>query len=201
MPTTRAQAAKRDVEQVQPQKTESVAKQEPQQKKPKTESVHQAKRQFNRNVTGTIERGHIYFFYRPKVQLEEAYSIDDVKNFHMLLVPRPPEFCTHASKDSGSQKIDNEPDENAEMHVVSSGADAIPTPATHNVTKKHFRLIIVGKKQLPDPESGGKGKGRKETFWATVTSVGDDLHKLQEGLGEKSYETKTRGESGGTSWA
>ncbi|EEB88360.1 hypothetical protein MPER_13841 [Moniliophthora perniciosa FA553] len=28
--------------------------------------------------TGTIERGHIYFFYRPKVQKIEAHSLDDV---------------------------------------------------------------------------------------------------------------------------
>ncbi|EEB98594.1 hypothetical protein MPER_01872, partial [Moniliophthora perniciosa FA553] len=34
---------------------------------------------------------------------------------------------------------------------------------------------------------------RKETFWGTVTKVGDDLDELEKGLGEKTYETKTRG--------
>ena len=62
--------------------------------------------------------------------------------------------------------------------------------------KKHFRLIAVGKKQLPDPDAGGggKGQGRKATFWATVVTVGEDLKKLQDGLGGKEYETKTKGE-------
>jgi hypothetical protein len=46
----------------------------------------------------TIERGHIYFVYRPRVQMEEASSIDDVKSFHMLLVPRPPECSTYIRK-------------------------------------------------------------------------------------------------------
>lgn len=139
---------------------------------------------------GTIECGHIYFFYRPKVQLEEALSIDDVKNFHMLLVPRPPEFSTQMTK---SGETDNEPDEDAHMKVLAPGADAVPTREPLDQSKKRFRLITVGKKQLPDPEAGGPGKGRKETFWATVTSVGDDLESLEQGLGEKKYETKTRG--------
>lgn len=143
-------------------------------------------------ITGTIERGHIYFFYRPKVQLEEAASIEDVKHFHMLLVPRPPEFSTYIKK-PGEGKVDKEENEDASMKVLSAGADAVPAPATHNASKKHYRLITVGKKHLPDPELGGKGQGRKQTFWADVTSIGDDLHSLEKGLGEKTYETKTRG--------
>lgn len=143
-------------------------------------------------ITGTIERGHIYFFYRPKVQLEEAASIQDVKHFHMLLVPRPPEFSTYIKK-PGEGKVDKEENEDASMKVLSAGADAVPAPATHNASKKHYRLITVGKKHLPDPELGGKGQGRKQTFWADVTSIGDDLHSLEKGLGDKTYETKTRG--------
>lgn len=143
------------------------------------------------DAQGTIERGHIYFFYRPRVQMEEAHSLDDVKNLHMLFVPRPPEFAMHV-KTSGS-KVDNEDDEDVEMKVLAPGADAVPAHEELDEPKKRFRLITVGKKQLPDPEQGGSGKGRKETFWATVTSVGDDLHSLEQGLGEKTYETKTRG--------
>jgi hypothetical protein len=144
------------------------------------------------HTTGTIERGHIYFFYRPKVQVKEASSIEDVKNFHMLLVPRPPEFSTYIRK-SGESKADKEENEEAEMKVLSVGADVVPAPATQTESKKHYRLVTIGKKHLPDPEPGGKGKGRKQTFWADITSVGDDLHSLEKGLGEKTYETKTRG--------
>ncbi|KAF5377946.1 hypothetical protein D9615_006754 [Tricholomella constricta] len=142
--------------------------------------------------TGTIERGHIYFFYRPKVQLEEAHSMDEVRNLHMLLVPRPPQFSMHTTK-PGKMDRDEEEDKKAEMETLAPGADSIPAQETLDQPKKRFRLIVIGKKHLPDPEGGGPGKGRKETFWATVTAIGDDLHSLERGFGEKTYETKTRG--------
>lgn len=138
---------------------------------------------------GTIERGHVYFFYRPKVQHEEVHDIDDVRNFHMLLIPRPPEFSVHieGQQPSGVEK-DSHPDD--EMSVIAEGADVVPAPPPRDQPKTHFRLITVGKKRLPDPDAPG-GKG---VYWASVTAVGDDLHGLEQGLGERSYETKTRGE-------
>ncbi|THG99882.1 hypothetical protein EW026_g2560 [Hermanssonia centrifuga] len=134
---------------------------------------------------GTIERGHIYFFYRPRVQLEEVHSMDDVQRFHILLVPRPPKFSV------GSDQKDAQPNEDEEMKLISSGSDVIPAPESTNEKKKPFRLLAIGKKQLPDPEASGGG--RKGVFWALVSTVGEDLQKLQDGLGEKEYETKTRG--------
>ncbi|KDQ63331.1 hypothetical protein JAAARDRAFT_119687 [Jaapia argillacea MUCL 33604] len=144
-------------------------------------------------LSGVIERGHIYFFYRPKVQIEEAESLDDVRNFHILLVPRPPAFSVEENDGGTNAAGGDEVDERDAMNLIPSGADAVPAKETKDEEKKKFRVITVGKKQLPDPDSGGGGKGRKEVFWATVTSVGDDLHKLEEGLGEKEYKTKTRG--------
>lgn len=115
--------------------------------------------------------------------------MDDVQRFYILLVPRPPEF---AQSQGGSTTKDQDDEE--EMTVLSSGADAVPAPETTNEKRKRFRLLAVGKKTLPDPEAGGgKGRGRKGVFWAMVSTVGEDLQKLQEGLGEKEYETKTRG--------
>jgi hypothetical protein len=64
----------------------------------------------------------------------------------------------------------------AEMKVLAPGADAVPAPDKEYSTKKHFRLITIGKKRLPDPQSPGTNESRrKELFWATVTAVGDDL--------------------------
>ncbi|KAI0699351.1 hypothetical protein C8T65DRAFT_729035 [Cerioporus squamosus] len=141
----------------------------------------------NAYQTGTIERGHIYFFYRPKVELEEAHSLDDVQKFYMLLIPRPPQFA------SGSDPSANQAggDEDQEMNLIEAGADAVPAAEPKGSSKKRFRLLILGKKALPDPEA--KGSGRHQVFWATVSTVGDDLKKLEEGLGAKTYETKTRG--------
>ncbi|EGO26872.1 hypothetical protein SERLADRAFT_464431 [Serpula lacrymans var. lacrymans S7.9] len=139
---------------------------------------------------GVIERGHIYFFYRPKVQHEEAHSLDHVKNMHILLVPRPPVFSAYDPQvDKVNDKVVIEQEGNQEMNLILEGADALPAPESRGVSKKTFRLITIGKKKLPNPE----GSGRKDTFWAVVTTVGDDLHSLESGLGEKTYETKTRG--------
>ena len=110
-----------------------------------------------------------------------------MKNFHMLLVPRPPEF---AAGNEGASKPED-PGQEQEMQMLQSGADAVPAEPTHT-KKKFYRLITLGKKQLPDPEHATGG--RKETFWATVTAVGNDLESLEKGLDEKTYETKTRGE-------
>ncbi|KAF9244504.1 hypothetical protein BU15DRAFT_85886 [Melanogaster broomeanus] len=132
---------------------------------------------------GVIERGHIYFFYRPKVQREEVHSLDDVKNLHMLVIPRPPEFSVHGEQQA--QHAEQGPME--DMSLMSEGADVVPAPEAKDQPKKRYRLLTIGKKRLPEAERG------HEIFWATVTAVGDDLHKLERGLGEKSYETKTRG--------
>ncbi|KAF4604991.1 hypothetical protein EYR40_003774 [Pleurotus pulmonarius] len=137
--------------------------------------------------TGTIERGHIYFFYRPRVEMEEAHSIDDVQRLHMLLVPRPPKFSVF---DGEKPKLDRDDTEDVDMAVLQEGADAVPAKATRDTFEKHYRLITIGKKELPHP--GGTSR-RGRVFWASVTAVGDDLHLLEKGLGAKSYETKTRG--------
>ncbi|TFY82955.1 hypothetical protein EWM64_g1068 [Hericium alpestre] len=134
---------------------------------------------------GVIERGHIYFFYRPKIAVEEASSLDDVARLYMLLVPRPPEFSMPA--DDSSKQQENKGEE--EMTLISEGADVVPAKEIPTA-KKHYRLLVIGRKHLPDPDAG---PGRKQTFWATVTAVGDDLTSVEKGLGERSYETKTRG--------
>lgn len=100
----------------------------------------------------------------------------------MLLVPGPPEFSVHGGSETQSKGVSGD-----EMNLLTQGADAAPAPASTK-DKKHFRLIIIGKKSLPGPEHG-----KHDPFWATVITVGENIHNLEEGLGEKSYETKTRG--------
>ncbi|KAJ7730084.1 hypothetical protein DFH07DRAFT_849355 [Mycena maculata] len=133
---------------------------------------------------GTTERGHIYFFFRPRVERAEPSSLDDVKNLHMLLVPRPPRFSA-ADETRMSAAGDSQ-----DMQVLQQGEDAVPAPAPLDSPEQHYRLITIGKKTLPDPDVH---RGRKESFWATVVAVGDDLNSLEKGMAEKTYETKTRG--------
>jgi hypothetical protein len=91
--------------------------------------------------TESIEQGRIMFFYRPKVGIEEASSIQDIQRFYMLLAP------------------------------AGGGRP---------------RLAVVGKKRLPAVET-------HERFFGFIEAVGDSVEDLVSGLGEKQYETKTRG--------
>jgi hypothetical protein len=119
-----------------------------------------------------------------------------VKNFHILLIPRPPAFAITGENISSSEDVDKtDPSlsEEAEMKILAPGADAVPAPVTQSTTKQHYRLITVGKKKFPNPEGHGSGSRRKEMFWATVTAIGDDLASLEKSLREKTYDTKTRG--------
>ncbi|TFK27620.1 hypothetical protein FA15DRAFT_666291 [Coprinopsis marcescibilis] len=175
-------------------RAETPAEEKGNERSAKTAKVEEDNEEPPRNgvyKVGTIERGHIYFFYRPKVELEEAHSIDEVKNFHILLIPRPPIY-EGDTQNKDAKKAEPSITEEVEMKVLSPGADADPAPVTRRTTKQHYRLLTVGKKKLPDPHGHGPGN-RKETFWATVTSLGDDLNVPVEGLGPKEYETKTRG--------
>ncbi|KAF8510197.1 hypothetical protein BU17DRAFT_98342 [Hysterangium stoloniferum] len=123
---------------------------------------------------GILERGHIYFFYRPKVAIEEARDIDDVAKLSILLIPRP-------SKSEDSKK-------NMNNLTGREAASAAPSPAPQSRPDQFFRYMVLGKKHLPF------SSGKHEVFWATVVDVGHDLANLDYGLQRQVYQTKTRGE-------
>ncbi|GAA5844738.1 hypothetical protein JCM9279_002904 [Rhodotorula babjevae] len=91
---------------------------------------------------GIIEKGYVYFMFRPKVETEHPESLNDVARFHLLLSP-------HGES----------------IH----------------------RLIVVGKKALPDAAESSR------PLWAQVDGVADDLKQFKDGLGAYTYETKTMG--------
>jgi t-SNARE complex subunit (syntaxin) len=53
------------------------------------------------------ERGEIFFFYRPKVNMEEAHSADDVQRLYIIMRPESGERAVEVKqhKDGGSQVI------------------------------------------------------------------------------------------------
>src|SRR5689334_18770378 len=52
----------------------------------------------------------------------------------------------------------------------------------------HKRLILIGKKQLPDVHLRGR------PFWGLVEKVGTNIEGVTESLNEEHYHTKTKGE-------
>lgn len=94
-------------------------------------------------MSDVLERGNVYFLYRPRVEEEEVGDLDDVQRTYMALDPH--------------------------------GGTAM-------------RRIVLGRKRLPDIRDGG-GK-----TWGFVDEVSRSGRRMGEGLGEETYETKTRGE-------
>ena len=89
-----------------------------------------------------LERGDIYFLYRPRIEADAVHGLRDVERLFILLKP---------------------------------------------ARRPLYRLIVVGRKKLPDPKEHNR-------FWAFVWRVFRDREALNRELGEKVYETKTRGE-------
>jgi hypothetical protein len=92
-------------------------------------------------MTRVLERGDVFFFYRPRVGVEDARSLRDVARFFLILVPD------------------------------ARGCD---------------RLVVVGRKRLPDPD-------RHERGWALVAELAGRPDELRDAVGRRVYETRTRG--------
>ena len=101
----------------------------------------------------TLEQGDIFFFYRPKVSSQEIKSIDDVRRFYMVLCPEDEQKII--------DDINNDTNTNAKK-------------------KKIYRLLIIGKKSLPEIR---RTEARSsERFWAQVGGIFYDSKKLGEDL-------------------
>jgi hypothetical protein len=96
----------------------------------------------NENIQ-VLERGDIYFLYRPRVEEKSPEGLEDVQRSYIVL----------------------KPDE-----------------------RDRYRLIILGRKRLPQIEEGG------EKNWAYVAMVRKDPKSVEKELREETYQTKTRGE-------
>jgi hypothetical protein len=94
------------------------------------------------NRAKTLERGNLYFFYRPRVEEEHPEGLGDVQRMYMVLAPHG---------------------------------------------KKKYRLSVIGRKRLPDPEQKG------DRVWGFIDVVETDPKRLVRQLQEVDYETKTRG--------
>lgn len=96
--------------------------------------------------THTLERGDIYFFYRPKVIEPDTqahpHGIEDIQRFYIILHP-----------------------ENSPL----------------------FRLLLVGRKRLPEAKE-------HEKHWVQIELVTSERQEILDRLKGERYQTKTRGE-------
>lgn len=70
------------------------------------------------------ERGEIFFFYRPKVNKEEAHSVDDVQRLYIVMRPESGENPVEEKQDplSGKEGSDKDSGDGEETSSSSSAA-------------------------------------------------------------------------------
>jgi hypothetical protein len=104
------------------------------------------------NGIKVLEKGYIYFFYRPRVDETKVTDLNDVERLYMVLETLP--------QDKGSQD------------------------------QQHYRLIVIGQKQLPEIHPGGGG----QAYWGFVEKVSHQAEEITQELSGKTYQTKTEGQ-------
>ncbi|KAL5554183.1 hypothetical protein UlMin_041584 [Ulmus minor] len=140
------------------------------------------------------ERGEIFFFYRPKVDKEEARSSEDVQRLYIVLRPESGERSVEEKQDSHSAK------EGAKKNDSDSDSDSIHThshkPANEggrgsqkvDIEKQPLlRFLVMGRKSLPDPSK------KSRPYWGFVEMVTTNIEDVKNALKGEDYETSTRG--------
>ncbi|KAJ0559923.1 hypothetical protein HanHA300_Chr06g0205801 [Helianthus annuus] len=118
----------------------------------------------NRSIECMQERGDIYFFYRPKVGEEDPHTSDDVQRLYIVL--RPHTSSQDKQQQEKKKKKKKEPPQEKSMLL---------------------RLIVMGKKSLPDPSKRGR------PYWGFVELVTTKIQDIKDALKGEEYDTKTRG--------
>ncbi|CAG8617511.1 4674_t:CDS:2 [Ambispora leptoticha] len=120
-----------------------------------------------------LEKGHISFFYRPKISSTHPSNPNQVQRLYIMLIPtliRP----TLADKpiETFAQKMEEGKtfDEKGEGKLIGKP-----------------RLLIMAKKKLPEVEKHAR-------YWTFVEKSFENLDDIKSSLGMEHYSTKTRGE-------
>ncbi|XP_048132812.1 uncharacterized protein LOC125314480 isoform X2 [Rhodamnia argentea] len=129
------------------------------------------------------ERGEIFFFYRPKVEREAAHSADDVQRLYIVLRPGSGKRPVEEKQDPHSGKEGFNPSSRGKATVEGGhGSQEV------NIEKQALlRLIVLGKKSLPDPRQRGR------PYWGFVEMVTTKIGDVKSALQAEEYDTSTRG--------
>ncbi|CAN6284484.1 unnamed protein product [Urochloa humidicola] len=143
------------------------------------------------------EKGEIFFFYRPKVDKDEAHSPDDVQRMYIVLRPESGDRAVEEKQapDSGKEgrkhrQGDGDQGESGggaskeeEGHEGGHGKEEV------NIEQQPLlRLVVMGKKSLPDPAKHSR------PYWGYVELVTTKVEDIKDALKEEEYSTATRGQ-------
>jgi len=110
-----------------------------------------------------LEKGLIYFFYRPKIGVDKVTGLEDVQRLYILLWPAAPPIQEDIKK----------------MEKEAGKTD----------TNQPERLLVIGKKKLPEVSNNQHGK-----YWGFVKKVTSNILEMDKDLAPEDYDTLTRGQ-------
>ncbi|XP_024525920.1 uncharacterized protein LOC112344800 isoform X1 [Selaginella moellendorffii] len=172
------------------------------------------------------EIGEIFFFYRPKIDVEHPHSAGEVQRLYMVLRPVAADNSLEVKQDPHSENVKETLEESKDAVEGKKEADDIQRTVNVKGTPKEgdrdgngdeksagelreeikddkpgeqgmqevdlttrllMRLIIVGRKVLPDPAAKGR------PAWSYVDLVTTSIQAMKDSLSAHEYDTKTRG--------
>ncbi|KAJ3324867.1 hypothetical protein HDU76_013309 [Blyttiomyces sp. JEL0837] len=159
---------------------------------------------------GVIETGHIFFLFRPRVEVSKYRGLESVQRFFLLLRPFSfgasgevkPEETQAEIKSETAVKPEHEPETKKEEQPHLKYEQEVKVEPGHETgefqesstswsskigdSANFARLLILGRKKLPEINKHGR-------FWGFVDAVGD-IDEIEVKLRDSKYSTKTRGE-------
>ncbi|CAD6341604.1 unnamed protein product [Miscanthus lutarioriparius] len=138
------------------------------------------------------EKGEIFFFYRPKVDKNEAHSPDDVQRMYIVLRPESTGGRGVEEKqapDSGKEgRKRHQQGDGGQGRNEEKGAEGGHGKEEVDIEEQPLlRLVVMGKKSLPDPAKHSR------PYWGYVELVTTKVQDIKDALKEEEYSTATRG--------
>jgi hypothetical protein len=170
---------------------EQQEQQQPQEEQPKTEEPPAATptAAAPTEAEGTVEQGHLLFFYRPKVGLEEASSLSEVQRFYMIFSPqaadRKPRLAVLGKK--RLPKVSGHERFFGFIEAVGDSVESLTAelgPKSYETKTRGTRQVAaaraVGEAAYAIVNVGGSGAGAGRTILVLKLIVPQQLGEVQE---------------------
>ncbi|KAL9656246.1 hypothetical protein ABK040_007861 [Willaertia magna] len=113
----------------------------------KTESKNKKTKSEAKNIVNVLEKGHLYFLYRPKVDLKEARDADDIQRLILLMIPEHQEG--HEEKKRAliipKKKL---PEKNQRLLMINSQVDEEMDNLAEHLKKETYQTFTRGERTL-----------------------------------------------------
>jgi hypothetical protein len=106
-------------------------------------------------MSDALETGHIYFFYRPRVQREEARGLEDVQRFHFVLSPRDKRLWRLVTV--GRKRLPEVGDRHERAWAFVDTVGDTPETVKEDLERQIYDTKTRGVRVLPPARPAGEG--------------------------------------------